>query len=385
MEGGQTEFGAGAGEESKGDEEEEVQYKSQFRFQSIGVLPRVLSVEWCELVLLMLREWRYEQSVVASLVDEEAVMRFVIQWPRGQGAGELLDAPLPDRRQLEDTKLSGRGVSARWLEAVARRLRGGGVRLSTRMFVDLVVRSVCGARGALYFFLPKAFRGRPSVFIAHSWDAPLDELMCAGRGDKEDVFLWIDVFAADLHPSAPHLDVNAVVRVVDKCANTKLLVSGSGPAYSALEGMHDSWSALAVSETPEPQLRVRVHATHEDFELHRSYARKISAFSLAAVRTKSAADQGAVESELQAGAETGWETRMIRAVRRGFFEAYAPGPRGEEGMELARESIRELYADAPTPQGRGLGKGLGNGLGMGLGEHKRSVRSRDGSDKCVVA
>jgi hypothetical protein len=176
-------------------------------------------------------------------------------WPRGTGAGELLERPIVD-----DTPPRHRGVSAEWWLEVARRAPF----VPTRIFVEAFVKPVTKADlCALWFFIPERFRAKPQdspggVFISHAWDLAMWDI----RPDPGSV-IWLDTLAivqhrAEVPEGAPAKD--AYPELMDLCptvqsiANTLLILGGD---VHGLLPLRRSWCCYELAHTPKGRLRVR--------------------------------------------------------------------------------------------------------------------------------
>ena len=137
--------------------------------------------------------------------DPERVVQISIAWEnlipiaadvvgtRGQGKGQLLEEPFDDGMGIE-----GRGVRQDWLYAFANDTigKGGqmngetgmGRRVATRVWQGFVGKAMTLEHQCpLYCFVPPEFRGKPDVFLSHSWDQNIREALVNASSWKKDV------------------------------------------------------------------------------------------------------------------------------------------------------------------------------------------------------
>ena len=119
-------------------------------------------------------------GVDAALAD---AARLCDGWPLGDGPGQLLPTPVgdPDAHPVGE-----RGISTIWLAAAWQMVRHMSV--PTRVFAELFVPAWTeSTQNALWFWVPERFRGRPTCFVSHSWDAWLRQTFYLTKGVERRV------------------------------------------------------------------------------------------------------------------------------------------------------------------------------------------------------
>ena len=120
------------------------------------------------------------------------------RWPSGSGAGQLTLNP-----SGETVPVDQRGVSMEWLLAAWDSCKD--LAVATRVFAEIFVPSKTEAsKSALWYHVPTRYRGKPNVFVSHSWDCWLrhvllltDEVNSQLRErlackTNSEIFVWIE-------------------------------------------------------------------------------------------------------------------------------------------------------------------------------------------------
>lgn len=281
-------------------------------------------------------------------------------FPRGTHCGSLLWDPIVD-----DTPLEERGVSMRWLNRALAWMRkvceDQSPIIPTRLFVALVVEPLVLSSEEealpLYFFLPLADRGKPSVFMSHGWDSWLRHLLflpptsvpgnLAKQNGPQKTFLWMDIFAIVQDPGSTkqQSEVAQVGEVVRTIGKTCIVVPGHGSIQFALLPARRSWCCLEIAFTTQNNLSARVgwnkaffdgsFESPENLDYHRRLIQEIGQLKCSNAQTRNEYEKETILDLLEQkhGLEQA-DLMVRRAILEAFYKRYSSAFR-EGSDELA--------------------------------------------------
>ncbi|KAH9258350.1 hypothetical protein BASA81_003399 [Batrachochytrium salamandrivorans] len=206
------------------------------------------------------------------LKDVSALLR---TWPRGNGAGHLLERPVSSSSSIQS-----RGIKLSWLLAAWQHMNLATKHglCSTRMFVELLVRPLLASTetDCLLDYVPIQFRGdSPHVFVSHAWDGMLKHVLFYPDNLKKhwpaDCAVWLDVFAMEQLDDGPNPEfVDTVKDIVQAMSATVVVFPGDGmPEFALLPALR-SWCLYEMHCTAKGQLQFRtgLHGDLNDAEFH---------------------------------------------------------------------------------------------------------------------
>lgn len=320
--------------------------ESEWRaFAAIGSRPpqqRIAAESWRAVAEAVLDRWwrrahgtALKSSVRFNLAREHA-LRGIPRIPRGDGAGEFLEKPRQSSEPLEK-----RGVATEWVRAFILWMHNLRLfKLPTRVFIEAFVTLLTSEhQGALYDYIPLAFRCEPQVFACYASDDALYSILVGTQQTQPAAAPWLSFIAANLHARR---DASRVASCVAACEGVVVHLSGKGEPVEAIRPLLNSCCLLEICSAPPPEtdpyapprpppLRVAIGGVDDDVERHREIAAAIRALSSETV-AEPVAEQSAGMHEENAAVEikrllceSGYaavDTRVRELARRAFWDYY---------------------------------------------------------------
>ena len=271
-------------------------------------------------------------------------------WPVGNNAGELLAAPVVDNTDVHD-----RGVAGEWLEKFRERMMNeGGHRVPTRVLVESFVKPLTRDFGccALYYFIPPAFRKRPSAFVSHAWDGLIAHFLTE-EVTREDS-LWLDFIAIKQHPgNVP--EVKQIGAIVANIGNTLLCMPGCGDNYEAMRPVARSWCIFEIVNTPDGCLKVVVGTDNLKEARHAQNGASIRQIDVESAQARDDPDKIAIDTLVRKkyGDFNTVNRFLRRLIMAAFFRHYKfmdPSRTGNDGKRLCDFAEYYLPIQRPLPR-----------------------------------
>lgn len=293
--------------------------------------------------LKLSREWVFNFNLKHSgekVKAEEVVsdtVKLLQRWPRGQGAGELLLTPSPNRQPIEK-----RGVKLSWLQAAWNYMVSSTEKhlISTRMFVELMVRPLLVEGGpesdhlCLLDFVPLAFRAEPNIYVCHTWDGYFRHLLVFPENVKKnwpaDSSCWLDFFSIPQADEGPNADLlSDVKKTIQTIGRTVVVFPGDGTPDFAILPVKRSWCVyeIVTSERDAIDFRVGLHGDLDDVEFHTAVVQLIEDLDVAQCKASYESDETKLIDEMrETRKDTELNSKLKAICRQAFAKRYEAVP-----------------------------------------------------------